>query len=187
VAVPGVRFAFYGRTSTADYQDPVSSRAWQVEIAKSVIVERGEVVVEFFDAGWSREVVWERRPQAAALLAAARDPRRPFDAVVVGEFERAFSARQFLLVAETLARHGIQVWLPEADGPVDLADPVHRALVTVLGAKARHEVVRARHRTLAAMRAQTVEQGRFLGGRPPYGYRHRGCRATPESGGGCMG
>ena len=167
----GVRFAFYGRTSTADYQDPVSSRAWQVEIAKSVIAGRGEVVVEFFDVGWSREVAWERRPRAAALLAAARDPRRPFDAVVVGEFERAFSARQFLAVAETLARHGVQVWLPEADGPVDIADPVHCALVTVLGAKAKHEVVRARHRTLAAMRAQTVVQGRFLGGRPPYGYR----------------
>jgi len=54
---------------------------------------------------------------------------------------------------------------------VDPADPAHSALVALLGAKAKHEVVRARHRTLAAMRAQTVEQGRFLGGRPPYGYR----------------
>jgi site-specific DNA recombinase len=121
--------------------------------------------------GWSRDAAWERRPRAAALLAAARDPRRSFDAVVGGEFERGFSARQFLSVAEMLASHGIQVWLPEVDGPVDPADPVHRALVTVLGAKAQQEVVRARHRTLAAMRAQTVEQGRFLGGRPPYGYR----------------
>jgi hypothetical protein len=97
-------------------------------------------VVEFFDVGWSREVPWERRPRAAALLAAARDPRRPFDAVVVGEFERAFSARQFLPVAEALARHGIQVWLPEVDGPVNPADPVHRAPVTVSGAKAKHEL-----------------------------------------------
>ena len=166
-----VRFAFYGRTSTVDYQDPVSSRAWQLEIARSVIARRGDVVVEFFDVGWSREVAWERRPQAAALLAAARSPGRPFDAVVVGEFERAFSARQFFSVAETLARRGIAVWLPEVDGPVDPGDPVHRALVAWLGAKAKHEVVRARHRTLAAMRAQTVVQGRFLGGRPPYGYR----------------
>lgn len=166
-----VRFAFYGRTSTADYQDPVSSQAWQRDIAASVIAGRGHVVVEFFDVGWSREVAWERRPQSAALLAAAQEPQRSFDAVVVGEFERAFSARQFVPVAATLARHGVQIWLPEVDGPVDLADPVHRALITVLGARARHEVVRARHRTLAAMRAQTVDQGRFLGGRPPYGYR----------------
>ena len=41
----------------------------------------------------------------------------------------------------------------------------------MLAAQSQREVVRARHRTLAAMTVQTVEQGRFLGGRPPYGYR----------------
>ena len=49
-----VRFGFYGRTSTADYQDPASSQAWQRDIATSVIAGRGEVVVDFFDVGWSR-------------------------------------------------------------------------------------------------------------------------------------
>ena len=63
------------------------------------------------------------------------------------------------------------VWLPEAGGPVDLDDPTHRVLMQVLAAQSQREVVRSRHRTLAAMTAQTVEQGRFLGGRPPYGYR----------------
>jgi hypothetical protein len=65
----------------------------------------------------------------------------------------------------------VRLWLPEADGPVDPADPTDWALVTALGAIAQREVSRGRHRTLAAMRAQTLEQGRFLGGRPPYGYR----------------
>ncbi len=123
------------------------------------------------DIGWSREVPWARRLQSAALLAAARSPRRSFDAVVVGEYERGFTARQFLEVADQLGQHGMLVWLPEADGPVDPGDPTHRALVTLLGAHAKREFVRARHRTFAAMRAQTVEQGRLLGGRPPYGYR----------------
>ena len=63
---------------------------------------------------------------------------------------------------------------------MDPADPAHSALVALLGAKAKHEVVRARHRTLAAMRAQTVEQGRFLGGRPPYGYRLVGAGPHPN-------
>jgi len=62
------------------------------------------------------------------------------------------------------------VWLPEAGGPVDLADVNHRVLMQVLGAQSQREVVRSRHRTLAAMTAQAVEQGRFLGGRSPYGY-----------------
>jgi hypothetical protein len=65
----------------------------------------------------------------------------------------------------------VQVWLPEAGGPVELDSPVHLALMTLLGAQAQREVVRARHRVMAAMRAQTRLQGRFLGGRPPYGYR----------------
>ena len=63
------------------------------------------------------------------------------------------------------------VWLPEAGGPVDLDAPAHRVLMQVLAAQSQREVVRSRHRTMAAMTAQTVEQGRFLGGRPPYGYR----------------
>lgn len=42
--------------------------------------------------------------------------------------------------------------------------------MVLLGAQAQLEVARARQRVLAAMRAQTSQQGRFLGGRPPYGY-----------------
>ena len=41
----------------------------------------------------------------------------------------------------------------------------------VLAAQSQREVVRSRHRTMAAMTAQTIEQGRYMGGRPPYGYR----------------
>ena len=58
-----------------------------------------------------------------------------------------------------------------APRPVDLADVHHRVLMQVLGAQSQREVVRSRHRALAAMTAQAVEQGRFLSGRPPYGYR----------------
>ena len=86
-----LRFAFYGRISTIEYQDPISSRAWQVEAAGRVVAGRGRIVVEFFDVGVSRSVPRPRRPEAAALLAAAAEPDRSFDAVVVGEFERAFA------------------------------------------------------------------------------------------------
>jgi site-specific DNA recombinase len=41
----------------------------------------------------------------------------------------------------------------------------------LLGAQSKREVLRSRFRVLAAMQAQAVEQGRYLGGRPPYGYR----------------
>ncbi|MCU7731196.1 recombinase family protein [Actinoplanes sp. KI2] len=167
----GLRFAFYGRISTVEYQDPVSSRAWQVEAAGRVVAGRGRIVVEFFDAGASRSLPWARRPQAAALLAAAEDPDRGFDAVVVGEFERAFAGGEAQLVIALLASFGVAVWLPEARGPVDLARAEHQALLLMLGHQAEREVLRNRFRTSAAMAAQVKEQGRNLGGRPPYGYR----------------
>lgn len=47
----------------------------------------------------------------------------------------------------------------------------HQALIMLLGAQSTREVLRSRFRTTAAMQAQAREQGRYLGGRPPYGYR----------------
>jgi hypothetical protein len=167
----GVRFAFYGRMSTNEFQDPQTSRAWQRAVSDELVEGVGEVVVEFFDEGRSRRWSWRDRPAASALLAAAENRDREFDAVVVGEYERAFYGDQFREVVSRLNTVGVQVWLPEAGGPVELDSPVHLALMTLLGAQAQREVVRARHRVLAAMGAQVRVQGRFLGGRPPYGYR----------------
>lgn len=129
------------------------------------------IVAEFFDVGVSRRVPWLERPRSAALLAAVQDPGRGFDAVVVGEYERAFQDDQFATVISMLGRCGVRLWLPEAGGPVDLGDPAHRALMVLLGSVSRREVLRSRHRTLTAMCAQARTQGRYLGGRPPYGYR----------------
>ncbi|AEK44395.1 recombinase [Amycolatopsis mediterranei S699] len=104
-------------------------------------------------------------------MAAAEHPNRSFDAVVIGEYERAFYGDQFNAVLTTLQEQGIQLWLPEADGPVNLDDPVHQALMLLLGSQSRREVLRVRHRVLTAMHIQACVQGRFLGGWPPYGYR----------------
>ena len=51
VVVPAVRFAFYGRTSTTEYQDPVTSQAWQQEVATTLIIGHGTITAEFFDVG----------------------------------------------------------------------------------------------------------------------------------------
>jgi site-specific DNA recombinase len=67
--VPGrgrLRFAFYGRVSTEDWQDPVTSRARQQEQARVLVGGHGTIVAEFFDSGHSRTLPWIRRPQAAA-------------------------------------------------------------------------------------------------------------------------
>ncbi|RZU53179.1 recombinase-like zinc beta ribbon protein [Krasilnikovia cinnamomea] len=166
-----LRFAFYGRVSTKEYQDPVSSRRWQIDFAAELVAGHGRIVAEYFDVGYSREVAWTDRPAAARLLAAITDSDRGFDAIVVGEYARAFHGSQAIHLAPLLHRHGVQMWLPEVDGPVDLTNPTHQALLMLLGAHSKQEVQRARFRTTAAMQAQAREQGRHLGGRPPYGYR----------------
>jgi site-specific DNA recombinase len=49
-----LRFAFYGRVSTEDWQDPVTSRARQLQQAIMLVAGRGAIAAEFFDAGQSR-------------------------------------------------------------------------------------------------------------------------------------
>ncbi|TWJ21069.1 recombinase family protein [Micromonospora endolithica] len=170
-AADGLRFAFYGRMSTVGFQDRASSCRWQRDYARDLVAGHGRIVVEFFDEGVSRRVPWPDRPQASRLLDAVMDSARGFDAVVVGEYERAFHGQQLEQLTPTLLRHGVQLWLPETYGPVDFDNPRQLALLDLLGVHSQREVSWARHRTTAAMRAQAELQGRHLGGRPPYGYR----------------
>jgi hypothetical protein len=93
---PKPSFAFYGRVSTEDNQDPESSRRWQISIANNLIARyEGSITSEFFDVGQSRSLPWQRRPEANRLLTALRDPQRGFTAVVIGEPHRAFYGNQF--------------------------------------------------------------------------------------------
>ena len=64
------RFAFYGRVSTEDWQDPVTSRARQLDQAGALVRGHGQIVAEFFDEGESRTVAWAPPP-------AGRRPGRP--------------------------------------------------------------------------------------------------------------
>jgi DNA invertase Pin-like site-specific DNA recombinase len=166
----GLRFALYGRMSTVDYQGRASSWRWQYNYASDLVTGHGRIVAEFFDEGVSRRVAWPDRPQAAHLLEAIRDPGRGFDAIVVGEYERAFQGQQLAQLAPILQTNGVQLWLPETYGPVDFDNPRQLALLDLLGVHSYREVARARYRTTAAMGAQAELQGRHLGGRPPYGY-----------------
>jgi site-specific DNA recombinase len=110
--MPG--FAFYGRVSTEDQQEPASSRAWQLSRATQLIEPAGgEVVFEFFDIGESRSIPWSRRPEAARLLRLLADPGRGFDAVVLGEPQRAFYGNQFGLTFPVFVHYGVELWVPE--------------------------------------------------------------------------
>ena len=165
------RFAFYGRVSTEDQQDPDSSRGWQLRRSRELIEPYGgEVVAEFFDVGQSRSVPWKRRPEASRLLELFRDPGRGFDAVVIGEPQRAFYGAQFALTFPVFEHYGVELWVPEVGGPVDPGSEAHDLVMTLFGGMSKGERSRIRTRVRSAMAAQAATEGRFLGGRPPYGY-----------------
>jgi hypothetical protein len=81
----GLKFAFYGRMSTARFQHFETSQQWQRMLARDAVAGRGRIVVEFFDEGCSRRQGWAARPGSAALLAEAGSRSRRFDGIVVGE------------------------------------------------------------------------------------------------------
>lgn len=100
-------FAFYGRVSTEDQQDPGSSRGWQLARSRALIEPHGGVIeTEFFDVDKSRPIPWQRRPRAAALLAELKNPDRGFDAVVIGEPHRAFYGSQYGLTFPIFEHYG---------------------------------------------------------------------------------
>jgi hypothetical protein len=135
-----LRFAFYGRVSTEDYQDPVTSRARQLDLAGGLVAGYGRIVAEFFDAGQSRTLPWARHPEAAALVAAMADPERGFDAVVVGEYDRAFCGGQYAQMVPLFEHYAVQLWTPEAGGPVDFQAAGHEMLMVAMGLASNREI-----------------------------------------------
>ena len=70
-----MKFAFYGRVSTEDQQDPTVSKQWQMCAGR--VDHRpagGAIVAEFFDIGQSRSLPWKRRPEALGCWTPSSDP-----------------------------------------------------------------------------------------------------------------
>ncbi|RJL31889.1 recombinase family protein [Bailinhaonella thermotolerans] len=167
-----IDLAFWGRCSTEDRQEPEASRAWQLRRAKALVEPQGgRIVAEYFDIDESRSIPPQRRPEASRLLASLGDAGRGFDAVVVGEPQRAFYGNQFGLTIPLFEHYKVPLWVPEVGGPIDPANEAHELIMSMFGGISKGERNRIKMRVRTAMSAQAQIEGRFLGGRPPYGYR----------------
>ncbi len=176
-----MRFAFYGRVSTEDQQDPTSSRNWQLARSRQLIEPAGgEIIEEFFDLGQSRSLPWPRRPEANRLLKALADPGRAFDDVVIGEPQRAFYGNQFGLTFPVFVHYGVRLWVPEVGGAVDPGSDAHEIVMSLYGGMSKGERNRIKTRVRSSMEAQVAIEGRYQGGRPPYGYRLADAGAHPN-------
>jgi len=166
------RAAFYARVSTEDRQSPEDSIAWQRSVASALIAPHGgQITTEYLDVGVSRSVPWSRRREASRLLADCARKDRPFDALVIGEPQRAFAGTQYGLTAPVLWHHGIELWVPEVGGRVDPDSEAHDLVMSLFGGLSKAERARIQRRVRNAMQTMARAGGRYLGGRPPYGYR----------------
>jgi site-specific DNA recombinase len=164
-------FAAYVRTSTEDNQSPDDSRRWQLALADQLIRPNGgEITTVYHDIDVSRSLPWSRRPEANRLLADIADPQRGWRRLVIGEPQRAFSGAQFQLVFPVLCHYGVELWVPEIGGAVDPDSEAHDLIMSLFGGLSKAERRRIQHRTRAAVLALATD-GRWLGGRPNYGYR----------------
>jgi len=128
------------------------------------------IVTTYHDIDITREMPWARRPEASRLLADAANPRRGWTALVIAEPQPAFSGGQFQLVFPQLTYYGIDLWVPELAGRVDPDSEGHEMLMGLFGGLSKAERRRLQTRTRNAMLAHGAA-GRWLGGRPNYGYR----------------
>ena len=165
-----MKFAFYGRVSTEDQQDPTSSKQWQRARAEAILPKGARIVREYFDIGQSRSLPWKRRPESLALLDDLRRHDRGFTAVVIGEPSRAFYGGQFGLTFPLFVHHDVELWVPEVGGKIDPGSEAHELVMALYGGMSKGERNRIKVRVRSAMQEQARHEGRFLGGRPPYGY-----------------
>ena len=176
------RAALYARVSTEDRQAPEDSIACQRSVASALIeASGGRIVVEYLDVGVSRSLPWSRRPEAARLLSDCGRRDRGFDAVVIGEPQRAFSGAQFSLTFPLFVHHGVELWVPEVGGRVDPDSEAHDLVMSLFGGLSKAERARIQRRVRNAMQTMARAGGRYLGGRTPYGYRLVSMREHPNA------
>ncbi len=164
------RFAWYGRLSTKDKQDPTLSFPSQREACATKAAElSGEIVCEFTDQEAGRR---DDRAGWADLLREAKEREaRRFDAVIVYSTSRLSRDLFHALTYEReMTRAGIEVFYALTAG--DQTSPEGRLIRHMFQALDQFEVEKL-GREVRRGQKENTRQGYRNGGRAPYGYRLR--------------
>jgi DNA invertase Pin-like site-specific DNA recombinase len=120
----------------------------------------------FVEEGVSGSLPIADRPQGAALMSALERG----DKILAAKLDRMFrSALDALTTVEALKEKGVQLHLLDLGGDV-LGNGHSKLFLTVAAAFAEAERDRIRER-IAQVKADQKQRGRYLGGRPPFGFR----------------
>lgn len=168
VAAATLRFAFYGRLSTTDKQDPALSFPSQRKACERKTRELGgEITCEFTDQESGAKA---DRPGWGALAAEARDKeKRRFDAVVIYQTSRLARDRLHAALFERELRL-VGVGIHYALGGGDPDTPEGSLMIGMQQLWDEFEREKLARETKRGMR-EASEQGYRAGGRAPYGYR----------------
>jgi site-specific DNA recombinase len=162
------RFAWYGRLSTKDKQDPtISFPSQRNECERKAVELGGRIVCDFTDQETGRRddrVAWSELIREAR----ERDTRR-FDSVVIYSTSRLSRDLFHALAFEReLSRAGVQVYYSVAAG--DQTSPEGRLMRHMFQALDQFEVEKL-GREVRRGQTENTRQGYRNGGRAPYGYR----------------
>jgi DNA invertase Pin-like site-specific DNA recombinase len=180
----GMRFAFLGRTSTDDVQDPTLSLPRQLRNSRSALPAGAVIVAHFYDIESGRKDLDERGhgraherfdipiPRdggIADLLAEADRPVRRFDAVMCESIERVARRTYYgTRVEHLLEKAGVALFA--ADEPISLTGKRATTILTrrVKQSVAEWYVLEVLEKSWDGL-CEHTRQGWNVG-RPPYGY-----------------
>jgi len=163
-----LRFAWYGRLSTDELQQPQLAFPSQRAACEKRVDGLGRIVCEFTDVQSGRR---DDRAGIEELLEEASRPDRRFDAVVTYKAER-FARRMALALAyeEELHGAGVSIYVSdEAGEPGRPTSVLTRRIKQAVGEWYVLELVEESRRGME----ENTRQGFNTGGIAPYGYRKR--------------
>ncbi|MEK3884961.1 recombinase family protein [Paenibacillus sp. PL2-23] len=163
-----MNIVIYLRVSSEQQAERDLSIPAQREALQQYADERGwRIVDEYVDEAKSAKN--DARPDFQRMVAAAQQPNRNFEAIVVHKFDRFSRKREDHIVYKALLKKQ-GVFVLSATEPTEPETPHGMLLEGMLEVISEFYNVNLKHETLKGMKENAL-QGYHCGGRVPFGYR----------------
>lgn len=162
-----MKAALYFRVSTDEQKERASIETQREFAAQYCKAQEIQVIASYSDDGISGTVPVADRPDGSRLLTDAKSKK--FDTILVYKLDRlARSTLEILKVVEALGHCGVSI--KSMTEPFETDSSVGKFLVSMLASVAQLERDAIRDRSGAGME-RVARQGKWLGGRPAFGYQ----------------